>query len=159
MQIDEACRSVPADCQNTLDILFDTLDDACRLRHHLHLSDGSVAEQPDSVCYTLNSTDVVEITPDHVVRPLAAGKCEIRYTISSHGVELRGTLLAQVMSRKVVRNVTATTEGETQSWGRPMHTPECAVEGDGMSGADVTDTQRPNPYGTGLFGTQLSPGA
>ncbi|GEM_PF-1361222 len=159
VQIDEACRSVPADCQNTLDILFDTLDDACRLRHHLHLSDGSVAEQPDSVCYTLNSTDVVEITPDHVVRPLAAGKCEIRYTISSHGVELRGTLLAQVMSRKVVRNVTATTEGETQSWGRPMHTPECAVEGDGMSGADVTDTQRPNPYGTGLFGTQLSPGA
>jgi alpha-L-fucosidase 2 len=154
--ISEQFRSVKTDCQDTLDILFETVDGECTLQFELEMSDGSVVNDVDSVTYRLSRDDVIEIASDHVVKPLAAGKCEIAYTVTSHGTELSGKLIAQVLSAKVVRGVTATTGLEFASWHAGMNTPDCVVEGDGMSGADVTDTHRPNPYSIGVFSIALS---
>ena len=140
-------------CEADLDILLTPEHPGTRLEFDVIFADETRQRCTAQCCLTIADSAIASINADGAITGIASGRTTIRVVAHIDGVRLEHRVSVYSLERHVIAGVTAQSSAKNNSPHRPAHTLECIVEGDGMTGPDLTDLHRSNSYGVGLYRT------
>ena len=151
--IGKEARAPRERCETDLDILLTPEINSTQLQMDIVYADESRRCCTAECRFVSADTQIAAVSPKGTITGSGSGRTCIDVTAKIDGVRLAHSVSVYMLNRPVISGVKGLAVAKNNSPHRPAHTVECILEGDGMTGPDVTDLHRANSYGVGLYST------
>ena len=136
-----------------LDIFFTPDVTTTELGCEVVFADESRRDCTQECCLASSDPGIAAVSGKRIISAAGIGRAYVNVVAEICGVQLTRRVSVCVTNHHLIRGVTASSPAKSKSHEGEIHSLECMLNGDGMSGPDVTALARSNSYGFGMYAT------
>ena len=148
--INTEARAKPNRCQAAVDIILDNTISSAKLSVDMVMSDESITNKYDDLAFNSIDENIAGVDSSGKITAESCGITDIVFTASKYQKKLSGKITVQVIKKNIITDIIAASS-IPRKFDPYALCVESAVNGYGMTGGDLCDKSRMNPYGYGMY--------